>query len=355
MRYVPGVTISCRRSVIQFRTVLSSLQVHELRQQVSRLQSGQPDGPRAPATDGGRGGDTDAPPPANGRASASWVRDTGGIGGSPPAAPLRDDNGERLGCFFGTWESLYMCGQEVMCDGFEDEGQGRDGARGGVRFEAYPEEYTRPVASVVDVDGGSRHAPISPAPPECHDADATNKDADAGSERRVAAEHAGVGEDCAKPEKEAENEVREEKAHKVAFAATLSAMSIDAFGDLACAEFAAGVATGLGVPRGGVRVTSAGARAGSDFVEIIVHANDESNNASATGLTYDDITKSAPPHLRCVVSLFPLCHSSSGAPPSLQAETSKKPTAVDTAPRHRVRKTLSTASFFGRSVKFCCD
>ena len=29
--------------------------------------------------------------------------------------------------------------------------------------------------------------------------------------------------------------------------------------------------------------------------------------------------------------------------PSLQAETSKKPTAVDTAPRHRVRKTLSAA------------
>ena len=220
-----------------------------------------------------------------------------------------------------------------------------------LHFEALPEEvWSLLAASGVDVDGVSRHASPTPAPPKCH-----HDCEDAGSERRVAAEHAGVGEDCAKPEKEAENEVREEKAHKVAFAATLSAMSIDAFGDLACAEFAAGVATGLGVPRGGVRVTSAGARAGSDFVEIIVHANDESNNASATGLTYDDITKSAPPHLRCVVSLFPLCHSSSGAPPSLQAETSKKPTAVDTAPRHRVRKTLSTASFFGRSVKFCCD
>ena len=39
----------------------------------------------------------------------------------------------------------------------------------------------------------------------------------------------------------------------------------------------------------------------------------------------------------------------------LQAETSKKPTAVDTAPRHRVRKTLSAASFFRKSAKFCCD
>ena len=48
------------------------------------------------------------------------------------------------------------------------------------------------------------------------------------------------------------------------------------------------------------------------------------DDASATGLTYDDITKSPPPHLRCVVSLlsspppvrfFPLRHPSSGAPP----------------------------------------
>jgi len=39
----------------------------------------------------------------------------------------------------------------------------------------------------------------------------------------------------------------------------------------------------------------------------------------------------------------------------IQAETSKKPTAVGTAPRHRVRKTLSAASFFGKFVEFCCD
>jgi hypothetical protein len=40
-----------------------------------------------------------------------------------------------------------------------------------------------------------------------------------------------------------------------------------------------------------------------------------SDNASATGRTYDDITESPPPHLRCAVSPLSLCHPSSGAPP----------------------------------------
>ena len=70
-------------------------------------------------------------------------------------------------------------------------------------------------------------------------------------------------------------------------AATLSDMSIGNFGDVARDDFAVDVATGLSVPRGGVRVTGAGARAGSVVAEasVAVVCDAEAAAAFASSLT----------------------------------------------------------------------
>ena len=175
----------------------------------------------------------------------------------------------------------------TMCDGFEDDGHGGDDASVPVPAPAFKPVRSpttaaaarfvraqRSSAAASGTTGATNGAPDAPPDtPTDTPTDTAAASACAGLHfgallDEVAAEHAGVGEDCAKPEKEAENEVREEKAHEVAFTATLCAMSIDAFDDLARAEFAAGVATGHGVPCVGVRVT--GARAGSVVVETSV-------------------------------------------------------------------------------------
>ena len=54
-----------------------------------------------------------------------------------------------------------------------------------------------------------------------------------------------------------DSELTDVPANRVAFTPTLSAMSTDAFDDHARNEFAASVATSLGVPRDGMRVTGA--------------------------------------------------------------------------------------------------
>ena len=70
-------------------------------------------------------------------------------------------------------------------------------------------------------------------------------------------------------------------AHAVAFSTTLSTMSIEYFDDGAREDLAVDVATRLGVPRDGVRVTSAGAHGGSIIIETSVIVDDGAEAAAA--------------------------------------------------------------------------
>ena len=82
-----------------------------------------------------------------------------------------------------------------------------------------------------------------------------------------------------------------EAAHAVVFTATLNEVSIVNFDDGARDDFEWSIATGLGVPRDVVRVTGAGARAGSVIVETSVTVVCDAEAAAAFASTLTDPAK----------------------------------------------------------------
>ena len=130
-------------------------------------------------------------------------------------------------------------------------------------------------------------------------------------------------------------------AYAVEFSATLNIMKIECFDDETSEDFALDVAKGLGVPRDGVRVTSADAREGSVIIETSLIVNGGAKAAAAVASSLFDPAKPLVDEIRfgpCAVSDVRIQESTAAAaraeaaapadppaPPSAPAMTDKRP------------------------------
>ena len=211
---------------------------------------------------------------------------------NPLDSPSGDEGGSSGGesvdgemIVFGDWASFYACGGR-------DRDEGRDRARRHRkrRTSSATVEYCSAQGMVFEVEDEDYE---DDEDEDCQDKDRQDEDqrdeADANEQKgghaiALTAEPSttSIGADSKPTDADTDAPAK----HEVAFIATLSAMSIGVFDDSARDEFAAGVATSLGVPRDGVRVT--GALAGSVIVKTSVSVAGGAAAASALASSLAD-------------------------------------------------------------------